>query len=175
MREMPCVEGLTGCSLCERTEGVCWRWRLQRKLSDPPVPAPALIPAPSQPLSPLHLLLSLPGNFNYLSAVRVTAFQERTTNSQTVFKGTQIFLSSTCARKKFIFFKEQTQDLGNWNSCPLWSPRQKLVQKKYIKGCISYFCLSSETTCQPYNLCFHVTSTLNYTQEKNGLCRSLLL
>lgn len=116
MGEMPCVEQAPKDALCVRGWRECAgcgdsRGHFQT-LPSPPQPQPSFLPQASlfPPPAPLTARkFQLPK----CSQNRVTAFQECAMNSQTVFKGMQIFLSSTCAGKKFIFFKEQTQDLGN--------------------------------------------------------------
>ena len=114
--EMPCVEQAPKDALRVRGWRECAgggdiRGHFQT-LPSPLKPQPSFLPQASlfPPPAPLTARkFQLPK----CSQNRVTAFQECTMNRQTVFKGMQIFLSSTCARKKFIFLKEQTQDLGN--------------------------------------------------------------
>lgn len=61
---------------------------------------------------------------------------------------------------------------GELKPRPLWPTGWRLVQKEYIKGRISYFCLSSETMSWLYHQSFQVSYILNYAEKKAWPCKS---
>lgn len=97
-----------------------WWLTLRGRLHIPQSPSEALFPAPQASSSLIPPPPSTARQFQLSECCqsRVTTFQECMMNSQTVFKGMEIFLSSTPSSKKFtaqfpVFFKGQTQ--GLWN------------------------------------------------------------